>query len=135
MNKSELMSLARAARKNSYCPYSGISVGAALLTADGKVYSGANIENAAFSPSVCAERVAIFKAVEAGERDFSAIAVVGGKKGSDDRDSFAPCGVCRQVMAEFCKGDFKILLKSGDGISEYNLADILPIGFSKENFG
>lgn len=133
MNKTELMRLAKEARKNAYCPYSKVKVGAALLTKDGRVYSGANIENAAYSPSVCAERVAFFKAVEAGERDFAAIAVAGGK-GEEDNDGFAPCGVCRQVMAEFCGKDFKILLKDGDGISEHALTDILPLGFSKKNF-
>lgn len=135
MKNTELMQRAREARKRAYCPYSGISVGAALLTADGKVYSGANIENAAYSPSVCAERVAIFKAIEAGERSFRAIAVVGGRLEGDDVDGFAPCGVCRQVMAEFCSDDFRILLKDRDAVSEHRLSDIFPIGFSKENFG
>lgn len=135
MDKKELMRLAREARRASYCPYSGVAVGAALITTEGHVYSGANIENAAFSPSVCAERVALFKAIEAGERSFSAIAVAGGRREMEDTDGFAPCGVCRQVMAEFCDGDFKVLLKDGEKVCEHSLDDLLPLGFTNKNFG
>ena len=140
MNNTELMSpkslleLAIEARKGSYSPYSNFKVGAALLTRSGKVYTGCNIENAAFSPTVCAERVAIFKAISEGERDFVAIAVVGG--GNDDPDpSVAPCGVCRQVMAEFCDADsFKIyLIKSESEHFELTLKELLPYGFGREN--
>lgn len=140
MNNTELMSpkslleLAIEARKGSYSPYSNFKVGAALLTRSGKVYTGCNIENAAFSPTVCAERVAIFKAISEGERDFVAIAVVGGA--SEDPDpSVAPCGVCRQVMAEFCDADsFKIyLIKSESEHFELTLKELLPYGFGREN--
>lgn len=126
----ELYSLAAAAREKSYCPYSNISVGAALLCASGKVYTGANIENAAYSPSICAERVAIFKAIDAGERDFTAIAVAGGRLGEEPSRTFSPCGVCRQIMAEFCNGEFKIIFGKG---YEEKFADLLPFGFNKEN--
>lgn len=117
------------ARERSYCPYSGFSVGAALLSSSGKVYTGCNIENSAFSPTICAERVAFFKAVEEGERDFVKIAVVGGKKGEPVKEETSPCGVCRQVMAEFCKGDFQILTFDGEDIRRYSLSDLLPASF------
>ncbi len=130
---AELFALADDARAMSYCPYSGISVGAALLTESGKVYTGANIENASFSPTVCAERVAIFKAINDGERHFSAIAVSGGKSGSLPEEDFPPCGVCRQVMAEFCDSEFVIIL-SEDGKKAFTLSEILPLRFGKENF-
>ena len=123
---------AKCARKRSYSPYSGISVGAALLTSSGKVYLGANIENAAYSPSICAERVAIFKAVSDGERDFLAIAVSGGKHGEKSADKFAPCGVCRQVMREFCGDDFRIILDCDGGEAVYTLGKLLPESFGKE---
>jgi len=125
-----LVSKAIEARKKSYCPYSNFAVGAALLTADGRVYTGANIESVSFSPTVCAERVAFFTAVHAGERDFSAIAVVGGKADQDVNDFCPPCGVCRQVMTEFCKRDFAILLSDGKNIKEFTLEAILPESFS-----
>jgi cytidine deaminase len=130
ISNSELYSLAVSARERSYCPYSNISVGAALLCSSGKVYTGANIENCAYSPSVCAERVAIFKAIDAGERDFVAIAVAGGRLGEEPMQSFSPCGVCRQVMAEFCSGGFNIIFGKG---YEEKFADLLPFGFDKEN--
>lgn len=130
---SELLSLAKAARADAYCPYSGISVGAALLTEDGKIYLGANIENAAFTPTVCAERVAFFKAYSAGERSFSAIAVAGGKACADADTEFPPCGVCRQVMAEFCDADFRIIMPSDEGATVRTLSELLPYGFGKDN--
>ena len=129
MDKKELYKAACLARKSAYSPYSSISVGAVLLTRSGKVYTGANIENAAYSPSVCAERVAIFKAIYDGERDFEAIAVAGGKAGGDPTESFTPCGVCRQVMAEFCREDFKIILGEDEEIS---FSELLPYGFNKD---
>ena len=110
MENKELLALAVEAMKKSYSPYSNCSVGAALLCENGKVYIGANIENAAFSPTVCAERVAFFEAISEGEKAFSKIAVVGGHVGTDANDTCAPCGVCRQVMMEFCDPDFKIIL-------------------------
>lgn len=126
---AELYESARRARASSYSPYSNITVGAALLSASGKVYTGANVENAAFSPSVCAERVAFLKAVNDGELEFLKIAVAGGKRNEKESDCFPPCGVCRQVMAEFCNKDFKIVLSEHKSVS---LAELLPFGFDKE---
>ncbi|MBO7304911.1 MAG: cytidine deaminase [Clostridia bacterium] len=125
----ELYLKACEARDASYCPYSGISVGAALLTASGKVYTGANIENSAFSPTVCAERVAFFTAIHSGEREFVAIAVAGGERGKPAKPEFPPCGICRQVMSEFCKKDFKIIF----GMEAFStLKELLPHGFDKD---
>ena len=130
----DLIRKAIGARENSYCPYSGFAVGAALLTRSGKVYTGANIENAAFTPTNCAERTAFFKAVSEGERDFEAIAIAGGKKGEEPRDYVTPCGVCRQVMREFCNDDFKIYsVKTADDYREYSLGDLFPEGFGPDN--
>ena len=129
MTPEKLMDLAKSAMEKSYSPYSGYRVGAALLCADGTVYQGCNIENAAFSPTVCAERCAIFKAVSEGKRDFRAIAIVGGRAGEVPGRA-APCGVCRQVMGEFCGDDFKIyLLGSNGNIGEYTLDTLLPERF------
>ena len=97
---------------------------------DGRIFAGVNIENAAFSPSVCAERVALFTAVREGERDFVAIAVAGGEENKEAKENFPPCGVCRQVMAEFCGGDFKIIFGKN---CEKTLGELLPYGFSGED--
>lgn len=133
MTEKELCSRALAARKNAYAPYSGFTVGAALLCASGKVYTGCNIENAAFSPTVCAERTAVFKAVSEGERDFSLLAVVGGKNGAIS-EQFPPCGVCRQVLSEFCPPDFPILLVTGaDHFEKITLRELLPRRFAPIN--
>ena len=130
MSPEKLIELAIAAMDNAYAPYSGYKVGAALLCADGTVYTGCNIENAAFSPTVCAERTAVFKAVSEGKRKFSAIAVCGGKDGNIT-GFFPPCGVCRQVMAEFCDSNFKILFVTDEeGFEEYTLGELLPKAFS-----
>ena len=123
----ELYRLAEEAREKSYCPYSKISVGAALLCESGRIFTGANIENSAFSPSVCAERVAFFSAVNEGERKFKAIAVAGGPLGERSKSSFPPCGVCRQVMSEFCGKDFKIIFGSD---KEICFSELLPYGFN-----
>ncbi len=133
MNKLDLCKKAIDALNNSYSPYSNCKVGAALLTESGKIYTGCNIENAAFSPTICAERVAFSKAVSEGEKDFTSIAIAA-KKG-DVLTAFSPCGVCRQVMAEFCKDDFKILVVTGvDQFEEYTLLQLLPNSFNlKEN--
>lgn len=131
MTDKMLIDAAVAAMARAYAPYSGYHVGAALLCADGKVFSGANIESASYGATVCAERVAFFSAVHEGERDFRAIAVVGGKGGVIS-GSFPPCGICRQVMAEFCTPDFKILLFDGESISVHTLGEILPLAFGKE---
>ena len=134
MTPLELVNLAIEAREHAYVPYSGFAVGAALLTKDGKVYQGCNIENSAFGPTNCAERTAFFTAVYQGERDFEAIAIVGGKEGKPVSELCAPCGVCRQVMREFCKNDFKIYLSKGDGeVLTYTLSDLLPLSFSKDD--
>ena len=132
MTDQELLQLAIEARKNSYSPYSGFKVGAALLGKSGKVYGGCNVENAAYSPTNCAERTAIFKAVSEGEREFSAIAIVGGK-GEEPADFCAPCGVCRQVLAEFCDGDFRIVLGTPKDVRVFTLAEILPLSFGKND--
>ena len=133
MTDKELLELAIRARESAYTPYSNFKVGAALLTRDGKVYTGANIENAAYTPTICAERVAFFKAVNNGERDFAAIAVVGGKSGEEISGLCAPCGVCRQVMAEFCKDDFRIIAGTPDSIKTYTLPQILPDYFGPKD--
>lgn len=126
---SMLVNKANEAREKSYCPYSGFAVGAALLCSDGTVYTGANIENASYTPTICAERVAFFQAVHEGKREFEAIAIVGGSKGCDINSLCTPCGVCRQVMSEFCKGDFKIILSNGKTDSVFTLDDMLPHRF------
>ena len=129
MSEKELARLAIKARNFSYSPYSGCKVGAALLSSSGKVFTGCNIENASFTPTVCAERTAIFKAVSEGERKFEMIAVAGGKGGVVNGE-FPPCGVCRQVMAEFCSPEFPILFVVGDGkYTEHTLGEILPNAF------
>ena len=131
-----LMSEAQKARQKSYSPYSHFRVGAALLTKSGKIYTGCNIENAAYTPTVCAERTAIFKAVSDGERDFEALAVIGGAEG-ETADFCAPCGVCRQVMREFCNPEtFRVILaKSVEEYQEFTLKELLPLGFGPENLG
>ena len=129
MTPEKLCELAKEAMTHSYSPYSGFKVGAALLCGDGTVYQGCNIENAAFGPTNCAERTAIFKAVYDGHWDFVAIAVCGGKDGVIT-GQFPPCGVCRQVMREFCGDDFKILMVNPEGFEEVTLAQLLPHSFS-----
>ena len=130
----EMIDLAIAQLKYSYTPYSGFKVGAALLTAEGKFDTGCNIENAAYSPTNCAERTAFFKAVSEGERDFRAICIVGGKDGVLTEYA-APCGVCRQVMMEFCNPDtFQIILATGKEQYEvFTLRGLLPLGFGPDN--
>lgn len=120
--------------KYSYTPYSGFKVGAALLTKNLKIYKGCNIENASFTPTNCAERTAFFKAVSEGEKEFLAIAIVGGKDGILT-DYCSPCGVCRQVMMEFCNpGRFLIILaKSEYDYGLYTLEELLPLGFGPSN--
>ena len=123
-----LVKKAYEAMQYSYSPYSGFKVGAALLCKNGNIYTGCNIENSAYSPTNCAERTAFFKAISEGERDFKAIAIVGGKDG-EITDYCYPCGVCRQVMAEFCDRDFEIITASPEGIKTYTLKDLLPEAF------
>ena len=135
MNNEELIMAAREARKTAYAPYSHFQVGAALLTDTGRVYCGCNIENAAYGPSNCAERTAFFKAISEGERSFRKIAVVGGREGAEPDALCAPCGICRQVMQEFCNPEkFKNILADGRGkIRELSLGELLPYGFGAEN--
>ncbi len=123
----ELIDRAIKAREHAYVPYSSFKVGAALLTKGGKIYEGANIESASFSLTNCAERTAFFKAVYDGEREFEAIAIVGGK---DDLVFCPPCGACREVMNEFCKGDFKIILLEKGEEKVYTLDEIMPLRFN-----
>lgn len=129
MTELELCKEAIRAKRNAYAPYSGFFVGAALLAASGKVYTGCNVENAAFAPTNCAERTAIFKAISEGERAFSMLAVVGGK-GENIAPSTPPCGVCRQVLAEFCPPDFPVLLvQSESEFCRCTLGELLPQAF------
>lgn len=132
MTNGELIALAVEARKQSYSPYSGFRVGAALLGKSGKVYLGCNVENAAYTPTNCAERTAVFKAVSEGEREFSAIAIVGGM-GEELSEFCAPCGICRQVLAEFCDGDFPVVLGTPKNYKAYTLAELLPFSFGKSD--
>ena len=126
---------ATAAREQAYCPYSHFAVGAALLCKNGRIYTGCNIESAAYSPSICAERTAFAKAVSEGEREFTAIAIVGGKQGEICRELCPPCGVCRQVMMEFCDPEtFLILLATENNeYKKYTLSKLLPFGFGPAN--
>ena len=136
ISNRELVGLAIEARKNAYTPYSNFKVGAALLTADGEVIKGCNIENAAYGPTNCAERTAFFKAISEGIMSFKKIAIVGGHE--SETDSFSdyayPCGVCRQVMREFCDDDFEIIVgKSVEEFQVFTLTQLLPNGFKPEN--
>ena len=132
MTQETLIELAKEAMTHAYVPYSGYKVGAALLCKDGTVYQGCNIENAAYGPTICAERTAIFKAVYDGKREFAAIAVCGGKDGVIT-GFFPPCGVCRQVMREFCGDDFLIHMAGPNGTFDTRtLADLLPCSFSAQ---
>ena len=132
--KNILIEKAFEARKKAYCPYSQFMVGAAVLGEDGNIYTGCNIENAAFTPSNCAERTAVFKAVSEGQLEFDAIAVVGGMEDAEELDYCAPCGVCRQVLREFCDNDFEIILaKDVEHRKTLTLKEILPLGFGPEN--
>ena len=130
MTPQELIQLAKEAMTHAYTPYSGFRVGAALLCADGSVYQGCNIENAAYSPTNCAERTAFFRAVYDGHREFTALAVCGGKDGIIT-GFCPPCGVCRQVMREFCREDFPVYLAGPDGqYQTRTLSQLLPDSFT-----
>ncbi len=134
MDNASLIKEAMKARESAYTPYSKFKVGAALLCKDGSLYWGGNIENASYTPTVCAERVAFFKAVCDGKREFEAIAVCGGPEGGELQHC-APCGVCRQVMREFCNPDqFRVLIaKSPEDYREYTLEQLLPESFGPDN--
>lgn len=127
-----LVEQALAARKNAYCPYSGFAVGAALLCGDGTVYTGCNVETAAFN-GCCAERTAIFHAVAQGKRDFTALAVAGAGQGQEPDSFCTPCGTCRQVLREFCGPGFEILLTDGKDMKIVTLEELLPMAFGPEN--
>ncbi|MBR3785943.1 MAG: cytidine deaminase [Firmicutes bacterium] len=135
MNNMELLKEAKLARERAYTPYSHFKVGAALLTKSGKIYHGCNIENAAFTPTNCGERTAFFRAVYEGERDFDRIAVVGAPEGVEADIPTAPCGVCRQVMMEFCDPEtFVIVMPDGKGGAlEVLLKELVPYGFGPDN--
>lgn len=129
----ELIGKALSMRERSYCPYSGFLVGAALLTGEGKIYGGCNIENASYSVTLCAERTAIAKAVSEGERNFTAIAIAGGKDTVPDGYSF-PCGTCRQYMREFCGSSFIVIVaRSAQDYKIFTLRELLPNSFGPEN--
>ncbi len=129
MNATQLLESAKAARALAYAPYSGFSVGAALLSEDGRLFCGCNVENAAFTPTCCAERVALFKAVSEGAHRFSAIAIVGGK-GNETAPCY-PCGVCRQALSEFCSDNLSVVLENGSGlVEETSLGALLPKRFA-----
>lgn len=136
VDEKGLLKRAYEARKKAYCPYSGFAVGAALLAKNGTVYEGCNIENASYGASNCAERTALFKAVSEGVQEFTAIAVVGGKQNLEEGQLKAcpPCGICTQVLSEFCSSD--LLIITGESSEEYQrslLADYLPKAFKKDN--
>lgn len=130
MTDKELLLTAIEAREKAYAPYSNHRVGAALVGKSGKVYTGCNVENAAYTPTNCAERTAIFKAVSEGETEFVAIAIVGGL-GDKLSEVCAPCGVCRQVLAEFCASDMHIVMGTPDKIVTSTLGELLPLSFGK----
>ncbi len=127
MEKKELIQKALEAQKKAYVPYSNFRVGAALLTEDGEIFTGCNIEIASYSPTICAERTAIFKAVSEGHKKIKAIAIVG------DSDFTYPCGVCRQVIREFGKDATIIIANSEEEYKEYKIDDLLPHSFGPED--
>ena len=128
--KKQLIETAVKAREMAYAPYSHYKVGAALLAKSGKIYTGCNVENASFTPTNCAERTAFFKAISEGDREFEMIAIVAGKDGEELSKNCTPCGVCRQVMTEFCDKDFKIILGTPDDFKVLTLEEIMPYSFT-----
>lgn len=136
MNKAELISQALTARENAYAPYSRYAVGAAVVGESGRTYTGCNIENASYPAGICAERTAIFKAISEGERKITMIALVAAEqtKSAPLPEYPSPCGICRQVMAEFCEEDTPILLaKSETDYREYTLSELLPLSFTAKD--
>lgn len=137
MEIQELIRQAFQAQKKAYTPYSNFQVGAALLCEDGEIYGGCNIENASYGACNCAERTAIFRAVYDGKRKFRAIAIVGKPEGMETFDYCAPCGICRQVMAEFCDPEaFEIILpRTEEDYKVYKLKELLPLSFTGSDLG
>ncbi|MDR0885987.1 MAG: cytidine deaminase [Clostridiales Family XIII bacterium] len=137
MNTESLILAALAARDRAYAPYSSFKVGAALLCTNGRMYTGCNIEDASYAATICAERVAIYRAVSDGNQDFTKIVIIGAHdtETQDVFDYIAPCGICRQVMLEFCNPDtFEVILaKDPDDYKSYRLGELIPYGFSKRN--
>lgn len=134
IDREELIRLAFAAREKAYTPYSHFKVGAALLAKSGKIYTGCNIENAGYTPTNCAERTALFKAVSEGERQFDAIAIVGSMEGKTNEIVTGPCGVCRQALYEFGGDDLLVIMaKSKEDYIERTLGELLPFGFGPAN--
>ncbi|MCR5670805.1 MAG: cytidine deaminase [Butyrivibrio sp.] len=137
MEISEIKKLIETAldmRNYSYTPYSHFNVGAALLSKDGRIFTGCNIENASYTPTNCAERTAFFKAVSEGVKEFKAIAITGGPDGATELEYCPPCGVCRQVMSEFCNDDFEVIVaKSVDDYKVMNLTETLPLRFGPKD--
>lgn len=132
--KDKLVYAALMARKSAYTPYSHYQVGAALLTEDGEILSGCNVENASYGAACCAERTAVFKAVSEGKRRFRAIAIAGGLEGEEPVDYAYPCGICRQVLNEFASEDFTVIVaKSAADYREHSLNELLPHGFGGES--
>ena len=132
INAQELLDIAIKAREGAYAPYSNFHVGAALLCSGGEIFTGANVENASYGGTICAERVAMTGAVTHGHRDFTAIAIVGAPKGQAPNESCLPCGFCRQVMSEFCLADFEIVVADGHGVKVFTLGELLPHTFSSD---
>ena len=132
INAKELLDIAIKAREGAYAPYSKFHVGAALLCADGEIFTGANVENVSYGGTICAERVAITAAVTHGHRDFTAISIVGAPDGQAPTESCLPCGFCRQFMSEFCSADFEIIVADGEGVRVFTLGELLPHSFSSD---
>ena len=132
MTNEELLFAAKEARKKTYCPYSHFAVGAALLSADGRIFTGCNVENASFGATICAERAAIASAVSAGVKKFTALAIAGGKDDEEARSLCPPCGICRQALSEFCGDDLPVYLCGEDGAERVTLGELLPLRFSSE---
>lgn len=136
MKPEELLKAAQQARTKSYAPYSNFRVGAALLTCDGRVFLGGNIESASYGATICAERAAVASAVSSGARSFCAIAIVGGPAEKESSVPCPPCGICLQVLSEFCGPDFPIYLQGGEGkVKTYFLKELLPVAFGESSLG
>ena len=133
LSDEELLALAKKASEAAYCPYSDFSVGAALESDTGRVYLGANIENAAYGVALCAERVALAEGVMRGERKFKRIAVYGKKKDETENEACYPCGVCRQALSEFCGSELTVITEKGGKIESHSFSSLLPYSFRKEN--